>query len=456
MNTTYEMLEHNMAKIRVEVDAEAFDKAIQKAYNKVKGNISIPGFRKGKASRQIVEKMYGAGIFYEDAAQFAIEDTFDEAAKSTELDITSRPILDVEQIEKGKPFIYTAEVAVKPEVTLGNYDEIEVLKQTVEVTDKEIEDELEKERKKNTRSIDITDRPAENGDAVVIDYDGTVDGIPFAGGKAENYTLTLGSNTFIPGFEDQIVGKNVDDEFDVNVTFPEDYHEKTLAGEAAVFKCKLHKITQSEIPEIDDEFAKDVSEFDTIEEYKEDIKKTILERKEKTAQSMKEQAAVDALAELSEMDIPDPMIESTLDNMINNYARNLAASGLPFDKYLSYMNATPESFRNEMRPQAVQNIRTRLVLEAVAEKENLEVSDETLAEEMENTAKSYGIDVEEFKKLAGENVEKDMKLDLAVREAVKFVADKAKEVDELTKKNDAAAEEPAAEAEEAAEEKTEE
>ena len=447
------MLEHNMAKIRVEVDAETFDKAMQKAYNKIKGRISIPGFRKGKASRKIVEKMYGAGVFYEDAAQFAIEDSYDEAARSTELDITSRPILDIEQIEEGKPFIYTAEVAVKPEVTLGSYDDIEVLKQNIEVTDKDIENELKKEQEKNTRTVEITDRAAEMGDEVVIDYKGTVDGIPFAGGESYNYTLALGSNSFIPGFEDQIAGKNIDEEFDVNVTFPEDYHEKTLAGKDAVFACKLHKITKKETPEIDDEFASDVSEFDTLEEYKEDIKKNILERKEKTARQIKETAAVDALVELSEMDIPDPMIESTLDNMVSNYARNLAQSGFPLDKYLSAMNMTPESFRDEMRPQAVQNIKTRLVLEAVAEKENIEVSDETVTEELKKMAEAYGVELDEFKKIAGPDMEKDLRLDLAVRDAVQFVADKAKEVDELTPKAEPEAkDEEEAPAEEASEE----
>ena len=327
MSLQVEKLEKNMAKLTIEASAEDFEKAIQKVYLKARGRINIPGFRKGKAPRKLIEKMYGTGVFYEDAANDLIPTAYAEALKDCDLEIVSRPEINVTQIESGKPFIFTAEVAVKPEVTLGEYKGVEVEKSNVEVTDEDINKEVDKERENNSRTIDVDDRAVESGDIIKLDFDGSVDGVPFAGGKAENYTLTIGSGSFIPGFEDQLIGTKIGEDKDVTVTFPEDYHEKSLAGKEAVFKCKVNAITVKELPDADDEFASEVSEFETLAEYKEDIKKKLTEKKEKEARAKKEAQAVEKAVENATMEIPDAMIDTQVQSMMEDFARRMQISG---------------------------------------------------------------------------------------------------------------------------------
>ena len=426
MSTQVERLEHNMAKLTIEVSAEEFEKGLQAAYNKQKKSIALPGFRKGKAPRAMVEKMYGAAIFYEEAANIIIPEAYSKAVDESELEIVSRPEIDVVQIEKGQAFIFTAEVAVKPEVTLGEYKGLEVEKKEVVVTDEDIEAELKKEQEKNARTINVDDRAVAAGDIITFDFDGSVDGVPFDGGKSENYTLTIGSNQFIPGFEDQLIGAEIEKPMDVVVTFPEDYHAAELAGKEAVFACLVHKIEVKELPELDDEFAQDVSEFDTLDEYKEDIKKNLTEKKEAEAKTAKENAVVDKAVENAEMDIPQAMIDAELEQEVNQFAQRIQAQGLPFDQYLQFVGGL-DALKEQMTPQVVKRIKTRLVLEKIAEVENIEISEEKFQAEVENMAKMYNMEADKIMEIMGDSGVAQMKKDMAVQEAVTLVADAAVE-----------------------------
>ena len=429
MSVQVEKLEKNMAKLTIEVSAEEFEKGIQAAYLKEKGKISLPGFRKGKAPRKMIEKMYGVGVFYEEAANNVMPMAYSNAAKESELEIVSNPEIDIVQIEAGKPFIFTATVAVKPEVTLGEYKGVEVKKADLAVTDEEIEAELKKEQEKNSRTVNVDDRAVENGDMIKLDFEGFVDGVAFDGGKGENYDLTIGSNSFIPGFEDQLVGAKIGEDVEVNVTFPEEYHAKDLAGKAAVFKCKVNAISVKELPELDDEFAQEVSEFDTLDEYKADVKKNLEEKKAAEAKTAKENEAVDKAVENAQMDIPDPMIDSQVEQMINDYARRLQSQGLSMEQYMQFTGTTLDALKEQVRPQALTQIKSRLVLEKIAEVEDIQISDEKLDEELAKMAESYKMELDKLKELMGDYEKDQMKKDMAVQEAVTLVAEAAKEVE---------------------------
>ena len=429
MSVTVEKLEKNMAKLTIEVSADELEKAIQAAYLKQKNRINIPGFRKGKAPRAMIEKMYGAGIFYEDAANALIPNAYSEALAECEETIVSQPSIDVVQLEKGKPFIFTAEVALKPEVTLGEYKGLEVPKSELEVTEEEIAGELRKEQESNSRTIDVDDRAVADGDKVTLDYEGFVDGEAFDGGKGTDYPLTIGSGAFIPGFEEQLVGVEIGKETEVNVTFPENYQAENLAGKPAVFKCTVKKIEVKELPELDDDFAKDVSEFDTLEEYKADIKKNLEEKKADAAKRAKEDAAVDAAIEKASMEIPDAMIDTQVSNMIEDFARRIQSQGLTMEQYLQFTGMTPAALQEQMKPQALKRIQSRLVLEKIAEVENIQISDEKLDEEIAQMAEMYKMEVEKLKEVLGDAEKEQMKKDLAVQEAVTLIAEAAVEVE---------------------------
>ncbi|MDD3278871.1 MAG: trigger factor [Lachnospiraceae bacterium] len=427
MSVQVEKLEKNMAKLTIEVSAEEVAKAITAAYQKQKGQISVPGFRKGKVPQAMIEKMYGAGIFYEEAANTMINENYPKATAECEMDIVSQPEIDVVQMEKGKAFIFTAEVAVKPEVTLGEYKGVEVEKASIEVTDEEIEAELKKEQDKNSRTIDVDDRAAQAGDTVTIDFEGFVDGVAFEGGAGKDYALTLGSNTFIPGFEDQLVGKSLEEDVEVNVTFPEDYNAEELKGKAAVFKCKIHKITTKELPELNDEFAQDVSEFDTLDEYKADVKATLTEKKEEEAKRIKEDAVVEKVIENATMEIPDAMIKTQVNQMVDDFARRVQSQGLSFEQYMQFTGSTIESVQEQMKPQALKRIQSRLVLEKVAEVEGISATEEKLDAEIKNMAEMYKMEADKFKELIGDYEKEQMMKDLAVQEAVTFLTGNAVE-----------------------------
>ena len=429
MSLKVENLEHNMVKLTIEVSAEEFEEAIKHAYVKNKNKINIHGFRKGKAPQAMIEKMYGAGIFYEDAANELIPKAYDAEIENCDLELVSQPSIDVVQIEKGKPFIFTAEVAVKPEVTLGAYEGVEVPKTEINVTDEEVDAEVDKEREKNSRTVVVEDRGVENGDMIKLDFDGSVDGVAFDGGKAENYDLTVGSGSFIPGFEDQLVGVKTGEEKEVKVTFPEDYHAKDLAGKEAVFKCKVNEIKVKELPEVDDEFAQDVSEFDTLAEYKEDLKKKLTERKENAAKNAKEAAAVDAAVANAEMDIPDAMVDGQVRQMANDFARRIQSQGLTVEQYFQFTGMTAEKLMEQMKPEALKRIKNSLVLEAIAAKENFEIAQEKIEEELKKMADAYKMEVDKIKEALGENGLDQMKADLKIQAAVDFIRDKAKEVE---------------------------
>ena len=428
MSLQVEKLEKNMAKLTIEASAEEFDKAIQKAYHKNKNKINVQGFRKGKAPLAIIERIYGPEIFYEDAANEIIPDAYEKAAKESGLEIVSRPEIDVVQIGKGKPFIFTAEVAVKPEVTLGQYKGIEVEKKEVTVTDEEVMDRIEREREQNARIITVEDRPVQMNDIAVIDFEGFVDGKPFEGGKAEGYSLTIGSKSFIDNFEDQLIGKSVGEEVDVNVTFPEDYHVKDLAGKPALFKVKIKEIKYKELPELDDEFAQDVSEFDTFDEYKESIKATIKETKEKELKTARENEIVDKIIENASMDIPEPMIETQVEQMAEDFAQRMRYQGLTMEQYFQFTGMDSHKLFDSLRPQALKRIQTRLVLEAIVKAENIEVTDEELEKELTEMASMYKMEPDKLKEILGENGIENVKADIAVQKAVDLVVSEAKEV----------------------------
>lgn len=429
MSCTVENLEKNMAKLTIEVSADEFEKALQKAYEKNKGKIAINGFRKGKAPRQVVEKIYGPGVFYEDAANILIPDEYSKAAEESGLDIVSQPEIDVTQVEKGKSFIFTAEVAVKPEVTLGKYLGVEIEKVDADVTDDDINAELEKIREQNARIVEITDRPVQDKDQTVIDFEGFVDGVAFEGGKGTDYPLTIGSHTFIDNFEEQLIGASVGDEVDVNVTFPEDYQAKELAGKPALFKVTIKGIKVKELPELDDKFAEDVSEFDNIDAYKEDVKKNLAEKKTEEAKKEKQRRAVNKAVEGAEMDIPEPMIKSQVNNMVNDFAQRLQAQGLSIQKYIEYVGTNPQQFMDSLKPEATTRIKNSLVLDAVVKAENIEVSDADYEEELDKMAEMYKMEKDKLKDIIGEAEEKQIRADLAIEKAAKLIAEKAVEVE---------------------------
>lgn len=427
MNVQVENLEKNMAKLTVEVPAEELEKALQAAYMKEKNKISVPGFRKGKVPRHMIEKMYGVGVFYEEAANILIQNNYAQAMEESKADIVSRPVIDVVQIEAGKPFIFTAEVAVRPEVKLGKYKGVQVTKVDTTVTDEEVDNALETERQKNSRMVTVTDRAAAMGDTAVIDYEGSVDGVPFEGGKAENHSLELGSHSFIDTFEDQIVGHNAGDEFDVNVTFPAEYHAADLAGKAAVFKVKVNEIKVKEVPELDDDFAQDVSEFDTLAEYKEEVRKNLTTEKENEAKRTKEDEAIAKIIEKSEMDIPEAMIETQCENMLNDFANRIAQSGLSMEQYMQFSGMTIDKLKEQVRPEAEMRIKSSLVLEQIAKEENIEISDEEVDAEIEKMAAQYGMEADKLKEYMGESEKTSMKRDLAVTKAVDLIMENVKE-----------------------------
>ena len=428
MSLQVEKMEKNMAKLTIEVSAEDVEKAMQSAYQKAKGRISIPGFRKGKAPRKMIEQMYGKGVFLEDAVNALIPEHYSKALGECELEIVSQPKIDLVQTEPGKALIFTAEVAVKPEVTLGEYKGVEVPKSEIEVTDEEVDAEVKKEQEKNSRTINVEDRAAQLNDIVTIDFEGSVDGVPFDGGQATEYPLTLGSNTFIPGFEDQLVGAKVGDDVDVKVTFPEEYQAKELAGKEAIFKCAVKKIEAKELPELDDDFAKDVSEFDTLAEYKEHVKTNLVEKKENEAKHAKEDAAVDKIIENAQMDIPEAMLETQCRQMLDDFSRRMQSQGLSMDQYFQFTGMTAEKMMEDMKPQALKRIQTRLVLEKVAEVENIQPTEEEVNEEISKMAEAYKMEADKLKELLGERELEQMKRDMAVQKAVTLVADAAKEV----------------------------
>ncbi len=427
MSLQVEKLEKNMAKLTIEATAEEFEAAIEKAYQKNKGKMNVQGFRKGKAPRAIIEKMYGVGVFYEDAANFIIPEAYEAAAKESGLDIVSQPEIDVTQIEKGKSFIFTATVAVKPEVTLGEYKGIEVEKADLTVTEEEMDAELDKVREQNSRMLTVEDRAVEDGDMTVIDFEGFVDDVAFEGGKGTDYPLTIGSHSFIDNFEEQLIGKNIGEEVEVNVTFPEEYQAKELAGKPALFKVTVKEIKKKELPELDDEFAKDVSEFDTLEEYKEDLKKGLVEKKEKAAKTAKEDAIVDKIIENATMEIPDAMLDTQVKQMANEFAQRLQSQGLSVEQYFQFTGMDSNKFLENIKPQAMKRIQSRLVLEAIVKAENIEVSEEEVTKEIEEMAKNYQMEVDKVRELIAPQIA-DMKMDLAVQKAVDLVAAEAKEI----------------------------
>ena len=427
MSLQVENLEKNMAKLTIEVSAEELEKAIQGAYLKQKNKISVPGFRKGKVPRQMIEKMYGAEIFYDDAANALIPKAYADAYDECELDIVSRPEIDVVQIEKGKDFIFTATVATKPEVTLGEYKGLEVDKVSTRVTQKEVDAKIQEEAEKNARTITVEDRAVQDGDEVVLDFEGFVDGVAFEGGKGENYPLTIGSGSFIPGFEEQLVGAEAEKEVEVKVTFPEDYHAEDLKGKEAVFKCTVHEIKAKELPEIDDEFAAEVSEFDTLEEYKADVKAKIKEQKAAEGKAKQEDQVVEQAVKNATYELPEAMVETQAEQMANDFAQRMQSQGLTMEQYFQFTGTTAEQMMEDLKPQAVKRIETRLVLEAIAKAENIEISDEKLDEEIGKMAEAYKMEADKLKEFMGENEKKQMKEDMAVQEAITFLVENAVE-----------------------------
>ena len=429
MSVTVEKLEKSMAKLTIEVSAEDFDKAINKVYLKQRARINVPGFRKGKAPRKLIEQMYGTGVFLEDAINDTINSTYPEAAQGCEIsnEISSNPDIELVQAEAGKPLIYTATVAVKPPVGLGKYKGVEVEKTDVTVSDEEVDAELAAEQEKNASYNEITDRPVADGDKINLNFEGFVDGVAFEGGKGEDYPLTIGSGSFIPGFEEQLVGAEIGKEIEVNVTFPENYQSAELAGKPAVFKCTVLKITEKVLPELNDEFADDVSEFSTLEEYKADIRKNLEVKKEEKARTEKENKVIDAIIADSEIEIPGPMLKAQQEQIVDEFAQRLQSQGLNIDQYFSYSGGSREKMMEEVKDQADKRIRTRLVLEEIVKAENIVATEEDFEVELGKLAEAYGTDVDTVKKIF-EGREKDrMMEDIAVQKAVSFVADNAVE-----------------------------
>ena len=445
MNLNVEKLDGNMAKLTIELETEKVDEAITKAYRKLRNQISLPGFRKGKVPQNIAEKTYGVEIFYEDAADFMINESYPEAYDAAGIEITSSPELDIEQLEKGKPFIYTAVVAVKPEVVLGEYIGLEYTKFDAAVTDEDVNKEIERTREMNSRRIPVEDRPAQMNDIVTIDYEGSVDGVPFEGGKADNYGLTLGSGTFIPGFEEQIAGHGIEEEFDVNVTFPEEYHSADLAGKEAVFKCIIHEIKVKEMPELDDEFAAEVSEFDTLEEYVADVRKELEKTKYEELKRTAEDEVVDKAVENAEMVIPEPMLKQKTEQTASEFERRMSYQGISMEQYLQIMGQTHEQFLEQVKPQALKSTKTRLTLEAIVEKEGIEVTEDDVTDEINKMAEAYDMEPDNVRNMLSEDDMKTLKMDLAVNKAAEFIFENGVAVEAAPENEEASDETEAAE-----------
>ncbi|MDE6889137.1 MAG: trigger factor [Eubacterium sp.] len=421
MSVQVENLEKNMAKLTITVSADKFEKAMQEAYKKQKSRINIPGFRKGKVPRAMIEKAYGPEVFYDDAANIVINEEYPQAMDESGLEIVSRPDIEVTQIEKGSEFIFTAEVAVRPDVVLGEYKGVTVTKKEVSVTDEEVDAELEKTRNMHARTVDVTDRPVQDKDTVIIDFEGFVDGKPFEGGKGENHSLEIGSHSFIDNFEEQLIGKNAGDEAEVNVTFPEEYHAKELAGKPALFKVTIHSIKAKEVPELNDEFISDISEFETLDEYREDAKQKLLKRKEDAAKGAKEDEAIQKIIDASQMDIPEPMIDMQCENMIQEFEGRISQQGLTLEQYMKFSGATVERMKEQMRPEAVQRIQSSLVLEKIAKTENIVVSEEEINEQIEKMASMYGMTGEKMKEFLSEEDQEGIERNLSVEKAVEII-----------------------------------
>lgn len=426
MGLQIEKMEHNMAKLTIEVPYEEFDKAVDQAYKKNKNKINVPGFRKGKVPRQIVEKMYGKDVFFEDAANIIIPDAYSKAYDECEEEIVSSPKIDVVQMEVDKPFIFTAEVALNPSVKLGKYKGVKVDKLDTEVTEEDVDEQIEQERNRQARIVTVEGRAIKEGDTAVIDFEGFVDGEAFEGGKGENYSLEIGSHSFIAGFEEQLIGKNTGEECEVSVTFPEDYHAEDLAGKPAVFKCKIHEVKEKQLPELDEDFADDAG-FDSVEEYKEDVKKKLAEKKEKESKEQKEDAVIDAIIEEAEMDIPEAMIETQQRQLIDEFAQQLSMQGLSLDQYFMFTGMNREMMMEQTKPRAEKKIKARLVLEAVADAEKMEVTEEEYENELKDMAESYRMEVDKLKDILVEADEKMIKKDIRIKKAINFVVANAKE-----------------------------
>ena len=439
MNVQVENLEKNMAKLTITVDAAELEKAITKAYNKQKNSISVPGFRKGKVPQHMIEKMYGAEIFYEDAANIIMQDTYPQAYDESKLDIVSQPKIDITQLEKGKDFIYTAEVAVKPEVKLGKYKGVSVTKIDSKVTATEVNDTIKAELERNARVVTKNGKAAK-GDTTVIDFEGFINDVPFEGGKGENYDLELGSGSFIPGFEDQLIGHKAGEDVDVEVTFPENYQAKDLAGKPAVFKCHIHEVKGKDVPKLDDEYVADTTEFETVDEYKASVKERLENNKKAEGRRAQEDEAIAKIVEDSEMEIPDAMLDYQVENMINDFANNMAGQGLSLQQYMQFTGMTMDSFRDQVRPDALQRTQSSLVLEAIAKAEGIEASDADIDDKLEEMSKQYGMELDQLKNLVGDNEKESMKKDIAIEKAIEVVMDNIKETakKKTTKKADTA------------------
>ena len=427
MSVQVEKLEKSMAKLTIEIPAFLLDEAIEKAYHKTKGKISIPGFRKGKVPRHMIEKMYGKEIFYDEAANELIPIAYENALNECTEEIVSSPQIEVIRIEAGEPFVFTAEVALKPDIKLGKYKGVKVTKQDSEVTEQEITAVFDKERERNARNVVIEDRPVKDGDMTILDFEGFVDEVPFPGGKGEDHALTIGSGSFVPGFEAGLIGAEIGKETDVNVVFPADYKAAELAGKPAVFKCTVKEIKEKELPELDDEFASEVSEFETLAEYKEDVKAKLMKDKEKAAEEAKEDAVIDAIISDSDIEIPMPMLETQQRQIVEEFARNIQMQGIKMEQYLEYTGMTKEMMIAQMAPQADKRIRTRLVLEAVVAAENIAASEEDFEEEVKKMAEIYRMEVDKVRKMMSENDKDQIMKDLAVKKAIDFVVANAQE-----------------------------
>ena len=430
MGYTVEKLEKNMAKLTITVSAEDFEAAMVKSYNKNKNSISIQGFRKGKAPRKMVEKLYGPEIFYEDAVEFAMPDAYEEAAKDSGLEIVSRPEFDLVDIGKGKEFVFTATVAVKPEVTLGEYKGVEITKKAVKIMAADVNAELDKVREQNSRMIKVEDRGIKKDDTALIDFEGFVDGKPFQGGKGEDYPLVIGSHSFVDDFEDQLIGKKVGDEVEVNVTFPEEYHEASLKGKPALFKVMIKEIKMKELPKLDDEFASEVSEFETLKEYKASIKKSLTERRKEEVKREKEQEAVEKVVDNISVDIPGAMLDEQVRQMVEEFAGRISGQGLSFDQYMQMTGMTPDALMGQMRPEAEKRIKIRLTLEAIVKEEKIKATAKEIDQEIENMAGMYQMETDKVKEMFGDTEREQIAMDLAVQKAVDLVVKNAVEVEE--------------------------
>ena len=427
MSVQVENLEKNMAKLTITVSADKFEKAMQEAYKKQRSRIHIPGFRKGKVPRAMIEKAYGPEVFYDDAANFVINEEYPQAMDESGLEIVSRPEIEVTQIEKGKEFVFTAEVAVKPDVTLGEYKGVTVTKAEAVITEEEVDAEIENTRNMQARTIDVTDRAVEDGDTVIIDFEGFVDGVPFDGGKGENHSLEIGTHSFIDNFEEQLIGKNAGDDVEVHVTFPEQYHAQELAGKPAVFKVKIHTIKAKEVPELNDEFISDISEFETVEEYKEDVRAKLLKRKEDSVKGAKEDEAIQKIIDASVMDIPEPMIDMQCENMIQEFEGRISQQGLTLEQYMQFSGSNVERMKEQVRPEAIQRIQSSLVLEKIAKEENIEITEEEINAQIEKMASVYGMTGEKMKEFISEEDKESIERNLSIEKAVEIIMQNAVE-----------------------------